>query len=323
MNLTDVLKAAEVIRPYVNVIPMRYSHFLSEQTGADVWLKLENLQPTGSFKIRGALNRLSQLSAAEKARGIVVASAGNHGLGVAYAVEKLGSMTADIFLPKSAPSAKVEKLRRFKGVSLHLVGETYNEAVAMAQAFATENGAVEIPAYDDPAVIAGQGTMGLEILQARPQTDVILVPVGGGGMIAGISAVAAALNPTCKAIGVQPEASPAALMSLRDNVSYDPYEHEPTIADGLAGGFGEWPLRIGREHIDQILLTAEVELKQAIHLLLSQEQLVVEGSGAAAIVPLLNGSIDVAGKTVVCLISGGNLAINLLRQIVIETQGSA
>ena len=321
MILIEVLKAAEVIRPYIHQIPMRRSGYLSERTGADVWLKLENLQPTGSFKIRGALNRLSHLTEEEKARGIVVASAGNHGLGVAYAVEKLGSLTADIFLPQSAPSAKVEKLGRFKGVSLHLVGESYNEAVAIAKDFATEKGAVEIPAYDDPLVIAGQGTMGLEILAERPETELIFVPVGGGGMISGISAVAGAAAPNCRVVGVQPEASPAALMSLRDNVSYDPYEHEPTIADGLAGGFGEWPLKIGRDYIDQILLASEAELRQAIYALLEQEQLVVEASGAAAIVPLLNSVMEIEGKTAVCVLSGANLAIELLKEIVSVQQG--
>lgn len=318
MRLIEVLRAAGVIRPYIHQIPLRYSAFLSQQTGADVWLKLENLQPTGSFKIRGAINRLSHLTDEEKGRGIVVASAGNHGLGVAYGVEKMGGMTADIFLPQTAPLAKVEKLRRFSGIGLHLAGQSYDEAVAAAKAFAGESGAVEIPAYDDPAVIAGQGTMGLEILQERPETDIIVVPVGGGGMIAGVSVVAAAVNPDCRVVGVQPEASPAALLSLRDNVSYDPYEHEPTIADGLAGGFGEWPLRIGRDLIDHILLASEAEMRQAIYALLAQEQLVVEASGAAAIVPLLNGSLDVEGKVVVCILSGGNLAIDLLKEIMVN-----
>lgn len=316
MILIEILKAAQVIRPYIHQIPMRRCGFLSEQTGGEVWLKLESLQPTGSFKIRGALNRLSHLTEAEKARGIVVVSAGNHGLGVAYAVEQLGGMKADIFLPQSAPSAKVEKMRRFDGVNLHLVGENYNEAVVTAQAFAAENGSVEIPAYDDPIVIAGQGTMGVEILTERPETDVILVPVGGGGMISGISAAAAAIKHGCRVVGVQPEASPAGLMSLRDNVSYDPYDHEPTIADGLAGGFGEWPLKIGRDFIERILLSSEAELRQAIYSLVKQEQLVVEASGAAAIVPLMNRSLDIKGKTAVCVLSGGNLAISLFGEII-------
>lgn len=314
--LTEIFKAAGVIRPYIHQIPMRRCVFLGEQSGASVWLKLENQQPTGSFKVRGALNRLSRLTEEEKGRGIVVASAGNHGLGVAYAAEKLGGMTADIFLPQTAPSAKVAKLRRFGSVDLHLIGETYNETVVAAKAFAGQNGGVEIPAYDDPVVIAGQGTIGLEILQERPETDMIIVPVGGGGMIAGISAVAAAVNPECRVVGVQAAASPAALLSLRDNVAYDPYEHEPTIADGLAGGFGEWPLRIGRDFIDRILLASEEELRQAIYYLLEQEQLVVEASGAAAVVPLLNGSLDVRGKTVVCVLSGGNPAMDLLKKII-------
>ncbi len=143
-----------------------------------------------------------------------------------------------------------------------------------------------------------------------------MVPVGGGGMIAGISAVAAAVKPGCRVVGVQPAASPAGLLSLRDNVSYDPYDHEPTIADGLAGGFGKWPLKIGRDFIDRILLASEAELRQGIYALLAQEQLVVEASGAAAVVPLLNGDLDIEGKTAVCLLSGANLAVELLNEII-------
>jgi threonine dehydratase len=321
LRLQEVLAAAAVIRPYVNAVPMRRSGYLSERTGASVWLKLENGQPTGSFKIRGALNKLSHLTAAERERGIVAASAGNHGLGVAYAADKLAGrtagrgLTADIFVPETAPAAKVEKLRRF-GVTLHLVGKTYDEAVLAARTFAERTGALEIPAYDDPVVIAGQGTIGLEILQERPETDVIRVPVGGGGMIAGISVVATAVHPDCRVIGVQPAASPAALLSLRDGVAYDPYEAEPTIADGLAGGFGEWPLRIGGPLIDRILLAGEGELRQAVYTLVDREQLVIEASGAAAIVPLLNGSLaGMEGRMVVCVLSGGNLPTGLLAEI--------
>jgi threonine dehydratase len=211
----------------------------------------------------------------------------------------------------------VEKLRRFP-VHLRQEGRSYDEAAQTAHHIANESGAVYVPAYDDVAVIAGQATIGLEILAERPETEVILTPVGGGGLIAGVAAVAHALSPACRVIGIGPAASPSALLSLRDGKAYDPYDAGPTIADGLAGGFGALPLAVAGRLIDSIILAEEAELREAIFVLLDQEQLVVEGSGAAAIVPLLNGSAELQGKTVVCVLSGGNLETALLKQILHE-----
>jgi len=228
-----------------------------------------------------------------------------------------GGVQADIFCPVTAPRAKVEKMRRF-GVGVHLGGDTYEDAHQAAEAFARKTGAIYVQAYDDLDVIAGQGTIALEIADELPQVDVMVVPVGGGGMIAGISVVAHERAPNCRVLGVQPEASPAALLSLRDGVAYDPYDHQPTLADGLAGGFGAVPLSVARERIDDVLLASEADLRRAIYTLVDQEQLVVEPSGAIAVVPLLNGSLDVAGQTAVCVLSGGNLETTLLRDILIE-----
>jgi threonine dehydratase len=211
----------------------------------------------------------------------------------------------------------VDKLRRFV-VNLHLEGNTYEEAHQAAVALARQSGAIYVQAYDDLDVIAGQGTIALEVLEDLPESDVVLVPVGGGGMIAGMAVVVRARAPTCRVIGVQPEASPAALLSLRDGLAYDPYDHEPTLADGLAGGFGAIPFDLARDLIAEVLLASETDLRQAIFTLLDQEQLVVEASGAIAIAPLLNGSLDVAGQTVVCVLSGGNIETALLRDILVE-----
>ncbi|MCI0580561.1 MAG: pyridoxal-phosphate dependent enzyme [Chloroflexi bacterium] len=316
MNLSmhQVLAAHRFVQPYIRRTPLARSAFLSERSGAEVWLKLENLQPTGSFKVRGALYKLGRLAEAEKARGLVAASAGNHALGLAYAIHCLGGVAADIFVPATAPQAKLDKLRRFP-VGLRLEGETYDQAHEAAVAFARQTGAVEIPAYDDLEIITGQATIGLEIATERPETDLIFVPVGGGGMIAGIATVARALLPGCQVVGVQPEASPAALLSLRDGLAYETYDHGPTIADGLAGGFGRLPFELVRNLVQEIVLASEADLRRAIFALLDQEQLVVEASGAAAIAPLLNGAVDVSGRTVVCVLSGGNLATSLLREI--------
>ena len=317
LGTQPILQAQRRIAPFIQPTPLVRSANLSAQTGADVWLKLENRQPTGSFKVRGAVNKIGLLTPEEKARGIVTGSAGNHGLGVAFAAQSRADVAADIFVTANAPRAKVDKLRGFE-VTLHLEGDTYEATHQAAEAFARETGATYVQAYDDLDVIAGQGTTGLEILSDLPGTDLILVPIGGGGLIAGIATAAKALNPGCQVIGLQPEASPAALLSLRDGIPYDPYEHEPTIADGLAGGFGAMPFYVARTLIDQVLLASEVELRRAVFTLLDREQMVVEPSGAIAITPLLNGALDVEGKTVVCVLSGGNLATTLLRDILVE-----
>ena len=297
--------------------PLSHSAYLSALSGGDVWLKCECLQRTGSFKVRGALNKISLLTAEQRARGIVTGSAGNHGLGVAYAARVWGVARADIFCPLTAPRAKVDKMRRL-GVGLHLQGNTYEDAHQAAELFARETGATYVQAYDDLDVIAGQGTIALEVLEELPVVDAMIVPVGGGGMIAGLSVVAHERAPNCRVVGVQPEASPAALLSLRDGVAYDPYDHEPTLADGLAGGFGAIPFAIARTKIDDLLLAGEADLRRAIYTLLDQEHLVVEASGAIAIAPLLNGSLDVAGRTVVCVLSGSNIETALLRDILVE-----
>jgi threonine dehydratase len=317
LGLQAILQASRRIAPFIQRTPLVRSAYLSAQTGADVWLKLECRQTTGSFKVRGALNKVGLLTPEEKARGLVTASAGNHALGVACAVQAWGGVSADIFVQANAPHAKVDKLRYFD-MAMHLQGETYEATHQAAEAFARETGATYIAAYDDLDVIAGQGTIGLEILGDLPQTDLILVPIGGGGLVAGIATAAKTMHPGCRVIGLQPEASPAALLSLRDGVPYDPYDHAPTIADGLAGGFGAVPFYVARTLIDQVLLASEADLRRAIFTLLDREQLVVEASGAIAIAPLLNGTLDVAGQTVVCVLSGGNIATTLLRDILIE-----
>lgn len=317
LGLQPILQAHQRIKPFIRHTPLMRSAYLSAQSGAEVWLKLECQQPTGSFKVRGALNKVGLLASQEKARGIVTGSAGNHGLGVAYAAQSWGNVSADIFVQANAPRAKVDKLRHFD-VALHLEGETYEAAHQAAETFAHQTGATYIQAYDDVDIIAGQGTVGLEILSDLPQTDVILVPVGGGGLIAGVATAAKAIHPGCQVIGIQPEASPAALLSLRDGVPYDPYDHQPTIADGLAGGFGATPFYLARTLIDDVLLASEGDLRQAIFTLLDREQLVVEPSGAIAITPLLRQALDLRGKTVACILSGGNLATTLLRDILAE-----
>jgi threonine dehydratase len=315
IELADILQAQRRIRPFINKTPLIHSPVLSELTGGDIWLKLENQQPTGSFKVRGALNKISQLSDVGKARGIVAASAGNHALGVAHAVASLGQIQADIFVPENVPDAKINKLRRFP-VTVHLAGQTYEAAHQAADNFHEQTGAIEISAYDDLTVIMGQGTAALEIMTALPTCDLMLLPVGGGGLIAGVATAVRQLKPSCHIIGVQPEASPAAQLSFAQNQAIDPYDHAPTIADGLAGGFGAKPFDLLRHNPPDIALVSDPDLRQSILTLLREHQLIIEPSGAAAVAPLLTGQIDAAGKTAVCILTGGNLAMDLLREII-------
>jgi threonine dehydratase len=317
LGLLPIYRAQQRISPFIRRTPMVRSSHLSALTGGDIWLKLECHQITGSFKARGALNKVGLLTSEQRARGIVTGSAGNHGLGVALAARAWGDVRADIFVPTNAPQTKVDKLRHM-GVSLHQVGTTYEDAHQAAEAFARETGATYIQAYDDVDVIAGQGTLGLEVLTDLPHADLVLVPIGGGGMVAGVATVVKGIHPGCRVVGVQPEASPAALLSLRDGVPYDPYDHQPTIADGLAGGFGAVPFLLARTLIDDVLLVSETAMRRAIFTLLDREQLVVEPSGAISIAPLLTGDLEVVGQSVVCILSGGNIATPLLRDILSE-----
>ena len=237
LTLHEIYLAQQRIAPYITRTPLVRSPLLSAQLGCEIWLKMENRQHTGSFKPRGALNKIMALSDDERERGIVAASAGNHALGVAHAAQCLGLRKADLFVQANAAPAKIAKLRQYD-VDLHLVGRLFDEAQAAAFEFAEKNGATYVSAYDDLDVIAGQGTIGLEIMQDLPDVDAIVVPVGGGGLIAGLAAVAKSLNPTIRVIGVNPAASPSAYLSKRDGYPYETYENEPTLAHGLAGGFG-------------------------------------------------------------------------------------
>jgi threonine dehydratase len=293
---------------------------LSRVTGAGVYLKLECLQPTGSFKVRGGLNKLASLSPQDWERGVVTASSGNHGLGVAYASQALGLPPVTIFVPESTPAAKLDRLSAF-ACRVTLAGADYDSCHVLADEYTHQQGATYISAYDDPVIIAGQATLGLEILEALPEVDLLLVPVGGGGLIAGIAVAAKAINPSVRVVGVQPEASPAAYLSLRDGHPYEVYAAAPTICDGVVGGFGRVPFEVAGHLIDEIIVVSESDARHAVAWLLTQEQIVVEGSGALAIAPLLSGQVHVDGLAVVAVLTGRNLDASLLCEIVTEQSG--
>lgn len=319
VTLAEVLAARHVIEHHVWRTPLHLSPALGQVAGCRVYLKLECWQHTGSFKVRGALGKLATLTPEERARGVVTASAGNHGLGVAHACQVLGIQDVTIFVPEGAARAKVERLEAFP-CQVRRAGADYDAAHAIAEAHAEVEGAVYVSAYDDPVVVASQGTVGLEVMEDLTDADLLLVPVGGGGLIAGVAVAAKAIRPQVRILGVQPEASPSAYLSLRDGRPYETYPADPTICDGLAGGFGRVPFGIAGNLIDEVLVVPEADVRRSVAWLAAREQLLVEGSGAIAITPLLNRQLDAEGMRVVSVLTGRNIDLTLLQQILAQTR---
>jgi threonine dehydratase len=319
IELSDVLAARQVVQPHVWRTPLLPSPALSREAEGDVYLKLECWQRTGSFKVRGALNKLAHLSDNERGRELVTASAGNHGLGIAYASQVLGIPQVVVFVPENIPLSKLNRLAAFN-VRVNRSGRDYDAAHVLAATYAEQHAAVYLSAYDDPVVIAGQGTVGLEIMEDLNNADVLLVPVGGGGLIAGIANVAKTMNPGVRIVGVQPEASPSAYLSLRKGRPYETYAAGPTCCDGLAGGFGRVPFEIAASLIDEIVVVPEADIRWAVGWLVTCEQIIAEGSGAISIAPLLNGQLDANGQRIVAVLTGRNIDLALLRGILGEQQ---
>jgi threonine dehydratase len=298
----------------VHETPCAFSETLSGLTGTRCFLKLENLHVTGSFKERGAANLLLQLDGAERARGVVAASAGNHGLAVAFHAHRLG-IAATIVMPEWAPLIKVTSARRYKAeVILH--GGNFDDAYARAREIATTRDLVFVHPFDDPRVIAGQGTVGLELLDQLPDVDAVLVPVGGGGLLAGVALAVKARRPRARIIGVQA----AAIAGMRAALAEGRRVTLPaaaTIADGIAvRQVGEHTLAVAARQVDEVVTVSEEELANAILLLLEIEKTVVEGAGAAALAALINRPLGLAGARVALVLSGGNIDVTMLARII-------
>jgi threonine dehydratase len=312
VELEDVRRAAGLLRGQVIDTPCVHSETLSAITGARVALKLENLQYTGSFKDRGALVRLSALSAAERRRGVIAMSAGNHAQSVAYHARRLG-IPAVIVMPTSTPNVKVGRTRAF-GAQVILHGDSLAESASEADRIAAERNLVFIHPYDDPDVIAGQGTIGLEILRQAPETEVLVVPIGGGGLISGIATAAKALRPGIEVVGVETSGYPSMLRHLEGR---RPEFASATIAEGIAV---KRPGRITREIVrrlvDRILLVDEPEIEQAVLLLVEVEKTVAEGAGAVPLAAVRRYPEGFAGRQVTLVISGGNIDMPVLSTII-------
>lgn len=312
ITLADIRAAAAAIRDTVVDTPCVRSRTLSEITGVDLVLKLENLQFTGSFKDRGALVKLLALSEAERRRGVVAMSAGNHAQAVAYHAQRLG-IPALIVMPRYTPDIKTEHTRRF-GAEVILHGEILAEAAELARRLAAERGLTLVHPYDDPQVIAGQGTIALEMLEAWPDLDVLVIPVGGGGLIAGNAIAARALKPDIEIIGVETRRFPSMQQALQGK----PAEcGTATLADGIAVKTpGKLTLPVIRELVSTIQLVDETDIERAVLLLIEVEKLVAEGAGAVGLAAVLAKRASLAGRKVGLIISGGNIDLPVLSSII-------
>jgi len=313
-TLDEIRKAQERIAPFVIRTPLVYSPTLSARTNAKVYLKLETLQKAGSFKVRGAMNRILSYPGPSSARGVVAASAGNHAQGVAVAANAAG-LSATIVMPVWASLSKQEATRGY-GAEILIHGRSLEESIVRAEELAA-GGLLFIHPFDDDDVIAGQGTIALEILADLPETDLIVVPVGGGGLIAGIAVAAKGVRPSLEIVGVQAAACPSAFRAFGEGrpVTVVP---ERTIADGIrVTRTGDRTFPILRQNVERIVLVTEEEIEEAMLLLLERKHLVAEGAGAAPLAAILNGSVSISpGSTIVLVISGGNVDSALLFRIV-------
>jgi len=317
-TLRDIYLARQRIAGLARRTSLIRSAGLSERAGAEVYLKLESLQETGSFKIRGAANKLLSLAADERARGVVAVSSGNHGRAVAYVAHRL-DVRAVICVSERVPAGKVEAIRRL-GAEVVVRGASYDEAEAHSLRIQAEQGLTRVDPFDDPAVIAGQGTVGLELLEDLPQVDTVVVPLSGGGLISGIAVALKAVSPAIRVIGVSMDRAPVMVRSLRAGRPLELPE-ENTLADALAGGIGldnRYTFRLVQRYVDETLLVSEDEIAGAMVFALEQERLVVEGGGAVALAALLYGKVKEPGRTIAVVLSGANVDLPLLSQLILR-----
>ncbi len=312
-QLSDIIQAQSVLKSIVKKTPLERSKSFSVMSGANVFLKLENLQTTGSFKVRGAYNMISRLPSDKLANGVLCASAGNHAQGVAYAASRLG-VKSTVFMPVFAPPLKVIATRSY-GAEVVLTGQNFDEALKAALEYGEKSGATFVHPYNNADIIAGQGTVGLEIFDQLDKIDAVLVPIGGGGLISGIAIALKQLNPSIKIIGVEPEDAQSMKVSIEAN--------EPrmltscnTIADGIAvKSPGDLTFEITRNLVDEFLTVTDAEIAQTTYMLLQRAKILAEPAGVAAMAAVLFRKTDLTDKNVVPVISGGNINMSILEQI--------
>jgi len=312
VTLKDIQQAARSIQGDIETTPLVHSRTLSQLSGADVYLKFENLQFTASFKERGALNKLLSLSEQERSKGVIAMSAGNHAQAVAYHAQRLAIPTV-IVMPKFTPNVKVKHTSSF-GAEVILHGSSFGEAADFALKAAEDRGLLLVHPYDDEKIVAGQGTIALEMFESQPQLDVLIIPIGGGGLISGNAIAAKALNPEIKIIGVEAERYPSMLSALQNRIAEFGVN---TIAEGIAiKQPGKLTLAIVQKYVDDIILVDEDSIEEAVLLLLEVEKTLAEGAGAVGLAALMKYKSEFANHKVGIIISGGNIDMPILQSII-------
>ncbi|MCE4619530.1 MAG: threonine ammonia-lyase [Desulfurococcales archaeon] len=307
-------EAREVISEYIHVTPLEESATFSKMSNARVYLKYENLQKTGAFKARGALYKVYKIK--DEYKGIVAASAGNHAQGVAYAAKIFG-LKAVIVMPETASISKIEATKSY-GAEVVLAGRVFDETLQVAKRIAQEKGYYLVHAFDDPDVMAGQGTIALELLEQAGDFDSVVVPIGGGGLISGIASVLSTEKPEVRVYGVEPAAAPKTLISLREGKPVR-VEPKPTIADGLVVKMlGHYTFQVIKETVSGVYTVEEDEIAHAIYLLLERGKVLAEGAGAASLAAIIHGKAPVRGDTTISIVSGGNIDLTHIYRIILR-----
>lgn len=316
VTLRGMYLARKRIASLIRRTPLEASLPLSEALGTRVVLKLENLQATGSFKIRGAANKVLSLSDQERAAGIITVSSGNHGRAVSTVAQSLG-VPAVVCISEAVPANKLQAIEKL-GAEVQIGGATYDHAAALAARLETERGLSMVHPFDDPFVIEGQGTIGLELLEDYPEIDTVLVPLSGGGLLSGVAFALKAADPSIRTVGVSMDRGPAMIKSLRAGTIVEVHE-DPTLADALAGGLGPnnaYTFDLIQELVDNTVLVTEQEIAQAMTFAFEEHRVVVEGGGAVGVAALLSGKAKPLGRNVAVVISGGNVELPLLLDVV-------
>ncbi|MFL0267301.1 threonine ammonia-lyase [Candidatus Clostridium radicumherbarum] len=313
VTFEDVLSARERINKFIYKTPLELSYSLSNEH-TKIFLKLESQQRLKSFKVRGALSKMTWLSEESRTEGVIAVSSGNHGAGVSFASYMLGGIKAKIFVPKTTPKAKLTKIKYY-GAEVIETGENYDEAHKEAEEARKKEKLTFIDPCSDIQVIAGQGSIAFEILDENPDIDVIIAPIGGGGLITGISVAAKHLKPSIEIIGVQTAACPAMVAALRDKQCYFDYKSEESICDALVGGVGEIPYEMAAKCIDDIIVVNEETIRKAIVQLIEKDKVIAEPAGAASVAAIIENMERFKGKNVAVVVSGGNLDERLMYEL--------
>ncbi len=314
-NPKEIWSARKRISPHIYRTPLVYSDALSKLTGSEVYLKPECWQRCGCFKVRGAVSHVSSLSKEELAKGLVTASSGNHALAVAFASTLFGKPPTRIYVPEDADPAKVKRIMEWDP-ELVYHGSSFFDAYKEARKYEKETGATFVHSHGDPRVIAGQGTIGLEVMEDLPDVDSILVPIGGGGLVSGISVAAKTISDKVRIIGVEPSAAPGAYTSLRDGVAHEEIEIEDSIADGLLGGFGSLPFQICSKTVDETHLVADAEIIEAMKAFQTEEQLMVEAASSVGLAALMTGKVEAKDEKVVLIVTSRNIDAAKYNQLI-------